>query len=302
MRSSILSGLMGLILLAVVPSAATGQQPRQVPPARGNVAPQPPFKLNPIEEGFLDIVLAKWEEESNKILTFRCPFDRWEYHPTFSPRPDVPFHKDRGELGFGKPDKGSFQITQVRRWKTAPQQPGQQPSAQLQGNWVEPPNVVGDHWVCDGKNVYEYRHDQETLVVRPIPAELQGQAIVDGPLPFLFGAKAAKLKQRYWLKVTQQPNPNEIWLLALPKFQADAANFQKVELILRRQDLLPQAMNVQMPDGSRHVYMFDLANAKINGHMDRLKSLFAAPRTPFGWKRVVEQSPPVRQAQKDNAG
>ena len=34
-----------------------------------------------------------------------------------------------------------------------------------------------------------------------MPPELQGKAIVDGPLPFLFGADAQKLKQRYYLRI-----------------------------------------------------------------------------------------------------
>ena len=48
----------------------------------------------------------------------------------------------------------------------------------------------------------------------PSRPQLQGKAIVDGPLPFLFGAEAKKLKERYWLKVDSQPkqDPNQIWL------------------------------------------------------------------------------------------
>ena len=113
--------------------------------------------------------------------------------------------------------------------------------------------------MCDGKSVFEYRHDQKQLVERPIPPQLQGQAIVDGPLPFLFGAEAKKLKDRYWMRIERQPNPDQIWLMALPKFQAQAADFRAVRVILDRQQLLPVAMQVQLPDGSRHEYMFDIA-------------------------------------------
>ena len=61
-----------------------------------------------------------------------------------------------------------------------------------QGDWIVKKDAIGEHWVCDGQNVYEYRHDQKQLVVRPIPPAMQGKAIVDGPLPFLFGAEAAQ--------------------------------------------------------------------------------------------------------------
>ena len=59
--------------------------------------------------------------------------------------------------------------------------------------------------------------------------------------------------------------------------------------------LLPVAMQVFLPDGSRHEYMFDVANATINSPFARLQSLFSRPRTPGGWQRVVEQ-PPLQQA------
>ena len=72
--------------------------------------------------------------------------------------------------------------------------PGQQPPQPAKGDWVKQTDAIGEHWVCDGKSVFEYRHDQKQLVERPIPPQLQGKAIVDGPLPFLFGAEAAKLK------------------------------------------------------------------------------------------------------------
>ena len=39
------------------------------------------------------------------------------------------------------------------------------------------------------------------------------------------------------------------------------------------------------------VTLFNLAEATINGHFDRLRSLFQRPMTPLGWKRVVEEMP-----------
>ena len=40
-------------------------------------------------------------------------------------------------------------------------------------------------------------------------------------------------------------------------------------MILDRQRLLPKAMQVHLPSGNRHVYMFDIANAKVNNPLDR---------------------------------
>jgi len=153
---------------------------------------------------------------------------------------------------------------------------------------------VGDHWVCDGKSVYEYRPSQKQLVEHPIPPQLQGQSIVDGPLPFLFGADAAKLKQRYWMKLdqNQNQNANQIWIIALPKFQAQAADFTEVDVILDAKQLMPLYMQVWMPNRSHHTYIFDIANSSKNNPLDRLQAVFDRPPSmPFGWKRVVENLP-----------
>ena len=66
------------------------------------------------------------------------------------------------------------------------------------------------------------------LTESPLPKELQGKDIVDGPLPFLFGAKAEKLKQRYYLRIITPPDvQGQVWLEAWPRFLADARNFQR---------------------------------------------------------------------------
>ena len=198
------------------PPVAAQQLPAAGPPQQPAVAGQPlpaqppqGFQLNALEQAFLDQVLDTWQAESGKVNTFKCAFERWEYNAAFGPGKEIPLNNDRGELSFQKPDKGSFQITEINTWKAAPAAPPAapgQPPAPVQGDWEKQENAIGEHWVCDGKSVFEYRHDQKQLVERPIPPQLQGQAIVDGPLPFLFGAEAAKLKDRYWLRVEQQPN------------------------------------------------------------------------------------------------
>ncbi len=288
-----------LVTLVALCQPAFGQQQQQ--PVAPRVPPQ--FRLNQLEQAYLDQVLNTWQQQSDKILTFKCPFQRWEYNAAFGPGPNIPLNKDKGELSYQKPDKGSFQITEINTWQAQPTPPGEAPPAEVKGDWATQPDAVGEHWVCDGKAVYEYRPEQKQLVERPIPKEMQGKSIVDGPLPFLFGADPAKLKARYWMRILQQPNAEEIWLQSMPKFQADAANYAEVEVILDRQQLLPKAMQVHLPSGNRHVYIFNLADATVNGHFDRLRSLFQRPMTPLGWKRVVEEGPSDAPAEpKQQAG
>jgi TIGR03009 family protein len=219
-----------------------------------------------------------------------------EYDVVFGPKTkdgqDAPLYQNVGELSYSRPDKGSFQITETNKWQEVPAPPGQPANAEKKGGYVKQ-DSVGDHWVCDGKSVYQYRPDLKQLVEHPIPPQLQGQAIVDGPLPFLFGADTAKLKEKYWLKIDQEhnPNPNKVLIIALPKYQAQAADFTEVDIMLDRQQLLPESMRVWMPNRSRHVYIFDLKKAKINSPFALLQGLFDRPSVPFGWKRVVENAP-----------
>ena len=142
--------------------------------------------------------------------------------------------------------------------------------------------------------MFEYRHDQKQLVERPIPKEMQGQAIVDGPLPFLFGADAQKLQARYWLSCRTKARSKPGFDIALPKFQAQAADFKEVDVILDATQMLPTHMQVHLPNNSRHVYVFDIANASINSPLARIQNLFTLPRLPGGWKRIVEQVPMQR--------
>jgi TIGR03009 family protein len=281
-------------------AAAAQQLIALAPPA----APEVPkgFQLNQLEQTALDTVLNSWQQKNKNIKTFQCSFQRWEYDPVFGPNNNIPLYKNVGQLTYNQPDKGSFEITETNKWQAGNAAPGQPPAAAA-GNWIKQPDAVGDHWVCDGKSVYQYRPDLKQLVEHPIPPQMQGQQIADGPLPFLFGADADKLKQRYWMKLDQQQNqdPTQIWLIALPKYQAQAADFTEVDVILDAKLLLPRYMQVWMPNRSHHTYIFDIANSNVNGALARIQALFSRPSVPFGWKLVVENLPLQQAAQPQPA-
>ncbi len=246
----------------------------------------PPFQLNSVEQQFVDQILQMWETESAKIQTFDCQFERWEYDLVFGPGNTIPSIKSKGQLSYAKPDKGSFKITEIRIWqKQNPQQGAAEPD-----DWILQEKKVGEHWVCDGKAIHEYNHADKLLIVQPLPPGMRGQAIVDGPLPFLFGAEAEKLKHRYWIRSTAS-DATSIQLEAYPRWQADAANYYRVDVMLDRKKMMPTAIQVHMPNGKkRAVYMFQ--DSTVNGTLNALfGNLFNAPRTPLGWKRVVQELP-----------
>jgi TIGR03009 family protein len=267
--------------VAISPAAAAAPGPA-TPPASAGV----PFQLSPVEQQFVRQVLEMWEAESKKIETFNAAFERLEYHPVWFSA-SKPMIISRGRLSYAKPDKGSFKIEEILRWKNADPNVN---AADAPGDYAVQTSEIGEHWVCDGKAIYEYDHRNKQLKETPLPENLRGASIVDGPLPFLFGAEADKLLERYWIR-SPQSDANTIWLEAYPRWQTDAANYHHVEIILQRKTMQPAALQIHQPDGKeRHVYTF--SSPTVNGKLDGLfGGLFNAPRTPLGWKRVVVQDP-----------
>ena len=136
-----------------------------------------------------------------------------------------------------------------------------------------------------------------------MPPELQGKAIADGPLPFLFGASAAKLRQRYFLRILpQQQNQNrEILLQAYPRFQQDASNFDHAELILTLPDMQPFAMQLHLP-GEKQWQSYRFEKVSINGLWDAMTNPFSA-RVPLGWQKVLDAAPQAQANRgQPNAG
>ena len=275
------------------PLAQVSSVPAQ-PPAEGTTPTPPaqpatlglPFQLSDVEQQFVDQILQMWENKSKEVKTYDCAFDRLEYDPVFGPADKALIHS-KGQLSYSKPDKGSFKIDQIERYvQKDPAKPG---AYEVQKH------EVGEHWVCDGKAIYEYKHDKKQLVVSALPEEMRGQSIVDGPLPFLFGAEAAKLKARYWIR-SRQSDEKTIWLEAFPRTQADSANYHHVDVMLDRKTMMPSAIQVHMPNG-RNSAVYTFQNPHVNGTLDALfGSLFSSPRTPLGWTRVVEEIPTAPQA------
>jgi len=256
------------------PRAAAPAQPPQQAPAR-----QPPV-LSVEQQAALDRLLAAWEARNAAVRTWSCTFHKWEYNawsPAGADGDRLAFAESSGELKYAAPDKGLFRVKETKQWNTEARR------YEVRGA------DSGEHWVCNGESIYEFRHTDRQLRETKLPAEMRGKAISDGPLPFVFGAKAETLKRRYWMRLVTPPDAkDQIWLEALPRFQADAANFSKVELILQARDLMPFAIQIYKPGGQdRDVYQFDPRTNLIDKGLDMIRD-FAKPMTPFGYKYVLE--------------
>ncbi len=295
-----------LILVFAVTIAAAdhapGQAPTAQPPAAATTVPAPrvaavpaapatPAPLSPQEQAALDQLLAAWEARSAAVRTWSCTFRKWEYN-AWSPidvnGDQLPFSESTGELKYAAPDKGLFRVKELKQWIPEPGTtpvPGLPPRGRMEVQSAE----AGEHWVCNGESIYQFLHKERQLRETRLPPEMRGKAISDGPLPFVFGAKAETLKKRYWMRIITPPDiRDQIWLEALPRFQVDAANFSKVELILQARDLMPFAIQMYKPVGQdRDVYQFDPRTNLIDKGLDMIRD-FAKPMTPFGYKYVLD--------------
>jgi TIGR03009 family protein len=274
------------LVAAASAGRAAGQAAAQ--PAQPPAPPRQPPALSPQEQAALDQLLAAWEARSGAVKTWSCTFHKWEYN-AWSPANEKgerqAFAESSGELKYAAPDKGLFRIKESRQWNP------QTRRYEVRGG------EAGEHWVCNGESIYEFRHAERQLRETKLPPEMRGKAISDGPLPFVFGAKADTLKKRYWMRIITPPNvPDQIWLEALPRFQADAANFSKVELILRARDLMPFAIQIFKPGGrDQDVYQFDPNANLIDKGLDLFRD-FAKPSTPFGYKYILEDASAAQPA------
>ncbi len=241
--------------------------------------PTAPFTLTESQQNLLEQVLANWEQHSAKINTFHCNFTRWDYDPTFGAKKNKDLKAEAtGAIKYKAPDCGEYVVKKLDEWDPN------------KNAYVSNPTAL-DHWICDGKSIYEINIPKKQLIERRLPPEMQGKAIADGPLPFVFGAKAEQLKRRYWMRdiTPKEDIGKRIWLEAFPRFQQDQVNFRSARVILNESDFLPYAMEISMPDGkSKTAYLF--ADSKVNNFLLDVKD-FLSPMKPPGYTKVVEEMP-----------
>ena len=262
--------------------------PTLVPRApRQPAAPQPPrspFTLTPQEEARVDRVLNLWEERNRNTKTFDCRFKRWVYDLVFSPpKPNEPLRPKFVEIGvlkYAAPDRGLFRIE----------------TAENNGKEVPIEDARAEHWISNGKSIFEFNAAKKQLIEHKLPPELQGKAIANSPLPFLFGAEAQKLKQRYWIRIVTPPNvKDQIWLEAFPRYQQDAANFHHAQFIVATKGMSPFALKLIQPNQKDHM-VYQFYDIVVNDPLRLFSDPFRA-HTPLGWKKIVEE-PPDAQARR----
>jgi len=281
---------------AAGPAAPVAQQPPIAP-----IPTQPDWvaKMSPAEIKWIDDVLRYWETSSEKIKLFECKFRRWDYDGGFQVAGKwQPRTYAEGSIKYAQPDKGLYHVESLKL--NQPGAPGQPPQA------IEQNPDLGEHWICNGEKIFSFEANKKQVTVTPLPAEMRGKAIADGPLPFMFGAKAETIKARYWVHGLPGAPEGKYWLEAVPKSREDAQNFKQVRIMLDQNLYLPVSLEIFAPNfnppqnDSRQTYQFEdhkkqdqagLNQLIANNLLNPFQRQFYDVKAPLGWKMVEQGGP-----------
>ncbi len=279
--------------------AAQGQRVPGQSPAAAAEAAAAPFTLTPPEQAELDQLLAAWEQQSAGTKQLEAKFRRWHYDPLAAPT-GVHATWAEGVVKYGAPDKGLFQVTQLRFFSGVEDNKPTYKAVEGQH---------GEHWVCNGKELLEFDHAKKECRIQQLPPEMQGQEILESPLPFVFNLNAARIKERYWIRRLESPAGVHV-IEAHPKRQADRAQYQFVRIIINEQTYLPQALILYGPNFhpvNSHAYdhyeFTDVERNTIRQRMTTWGQTFINQRPPSDWKEIRETyrpSGPPQVAQPAN--
>ncbi len=264
--------------------------------------PQRPFpELSEEEAKYLDQFLDYWQSSSQSVKQYVCDFRRFSYDSGTVNYRDPGTNQlaaaevATGQIRYAEPDKGFYETIQKWTFKAPPLQPGGEAEYEELNK-----EISQEKWICTGRAIFEFNFAQKILYESEIPAEMQGERIIDSPLPFLFGAKKDQILDRYWVRVVPQSSPDEYWLEAYPKRVEDARMYSKIEVILAKADFLPKAIHANSAQydpqkGNFESTYFAFENRKINDQLSRFQDflgVFVRPQTPVfgGWKRVNRSS------------
>jgi TIGR03009 family protein len=255
--------------------------------------PPAPFQLTSEEENWLDQFLKDWENERQKIKTFKCNFKRWQYYPDLArskAEEKEPAHVDYGIINFASPNKVKYQVLY-----TYPAD-GKREREPIEENRKE-------LYICDGKAFYWYTHNVKRLDEYQLPPNFQlkdfdktsGCFFFHFHFPLVpFLCKEAKdLQQSCYIRlVTPADVKNQIWIVAYPRSQEEAANYHYTIMILETPKLTPMALKTVFPGGKNYV-SYQFYDVKINDpHKDTEKNPFQAD-TPRGWQKEIHPAQSV---------
>lgn len=285
---------------ANTPQARVADNRVQRPAAQN--APFPP--LAPQAQAQLNELLKNWEAQSQGTKTLECRFKRWHYDLFAAPKGVHATYAD-GVIKYGAPDKGLFQVDTLLFYnghkENTPQYKAQ-------------PGKYGEHWVCNGSQLFEFDRTKKECKIQDLPKNLQGKEIFNSPLPFVFNLDAEKIQRRYWVRQVQSPKPGIVLVEAWPKLQEDRAQYKLVQIALNAKTYLPEALIMFAPNFDEklaprwdHYEFIDVKRNSLGQGITQWFGNFIPNKPPANWKILRERftapadDPPVQQAQGTRA-
>jgi TIGR03009 family protein len=197
----------------------------------------------------LNQILVEWHKKSVEIKRLEGEHVRIIYDYVFQVAT-----RAEGKFYYEAPDKGRIDLVPDPKGKGVPF-PKINPSTNKKVTLTAQPDQP-ERWICDGKQVLVIDEVQKSAQQFPLPAGARGNNIMDGPLPFLFGMPPEKAKQRYRMKLLQA-NTKDIDIIVYPRWKQDLANYKWARIRIERETMLPMAVQMLDPAGSREtVYTF----------------------------------------------
>lgn len=197
----------------------------------------------------LDKILVDWHKKSVQIKRLEGEHVRIIYNYVFGVA-----KRAEGKFYYEAPDKGRIDLVPDKKGQ-GEKFPKINPSTNKKVNLTAQPDQP-ERWICDGKQVLVIDEVQKTAQQYPLPEEARGNNIMDGPLPFLFGMPPEKAKQRYRMELLQA-NAKDIDIIVYPRWKQDLANYKWARIRIERETMLPMAVQMLDPAGSREtVYTF----------------------------------------------
>jgi TIGR03009 family protein len=270
-----------------VPGQVNSGQAQQAPATPA--PPTAPFVLSPAEQAEMDQLLVAWEKQSMGTKQLEAKFRRWHFDLLAAPA-GVHATWAEGMVKYSAPDKGLFQVTQLKFFSGI---------VESKPTYKTVEGQFGEHWVCNGQELMEFDHSRKECRIQQLPPDMQGKEILESPLPFVFNLNAQKIKDRYWIR-RLEAQPGVYVLEAHPKRQADRAQYRFVRIVINDQSFLPQALILYGPNfdpvtspGYDHYEFTDVERNTLRQGVATWSRLFINQKPPADWKVVRETYRPA---------
>ncbi len=233
----------------------------------------------------LEQILKDWERESAKIKVLHGEHQRCEFNKVFGVE-----KQSKGMFYFEAPDKGRIDMQGIAV-KPGTKSKTINPDTKLP---YALDSGMDQGWICTGNEVLVLTPSEKQFEAFPIPPNMQGEKIIQSPLPFLFGMKAEEAKRRFQLTLRGQ-NETSYVIDAVPRLQMDAQNYSHAMIALDKTNFIPRGVQLIDPAGTQ-MTKYTFSEIKVNPSRNTIVGIlgpwFGKDSDPFhpelrGWKKIL---------------